>query len=159
LLLPEYDRWLEESQSDIGDKTICADKFLNDILPYLVEVLVTDGIYFTQEFPDHVMSRYLLLKIPNYRTWARSARESVKVIEESRISDEIQALNQASQAAMESCHRRIDNLEGILQLILSKVEGIDTVDSKVDNIIGLLGGRQELIPPQDPPAPPADQRQ
>jgi hypothetical protein len=161
MLLPEYDRWLEESQdSDIGDKTICAEKFLNDVLPYLVEVLVTDGIYFTQEFPTHVMSRYLLLKIPNYRTWACSARESVKVIEESRISDEIQALNQASQAAMESCHRRIDQLESILQLILSKVEGISTVDQKMDNVIALLSGRQELVPPpqeQDPA--PAAQRQ
>jgi hypothetical protein len=81
------------------------------------------------------------------------------VIEESRISDKIQAISQASQAAMKSCHRPIDNLEGILQLILSKVEGIDTVDSQVDNIIGLLGGRPELIPPQHPPAPPVAQHQ
>lgn len=39
-------RWRAESSGPDGDKTICCDKFLNHVIPYLVEVLVTDGIDF-----------------------------------------------------------------------------------------------------------------
>lgn len=31
-----------------------------------------------QDFPNHVMSRFLLDKIPNYRTWANTARLEIE---------------------------------------------------------------------------------
>ena len=59
LLLPKIDKWREESDSNGGDKSECAKTFLYEILPWLVEVLVQDGIYFTMDFPDHPLSHLL----------------------------------------------------------------------------------------------------
>lgn len=59
MLLPNYARWCAEAASTYGDKSTCCRKFLGDILPYLVEVLVQGGIYFIRDFPNHEMSNYL----------------------------------------------------------------------------------------------------
>jgi hypothetical protein len=58
-LLPNYCMWCNQSNSAEGDKSSCCRKFLNQVLPFLVEVLVQDGIYLVQEFPNHPMSNYL----------------------------------------------------------------------------------------------------
>ena len=58
-LLPDLAKWRREAKSPRGDKSTCCDKFLNEILPYFVEVLVQDGIYFVKDFPEHPMSRML----------------------------------------------------------------------------------------------------
>jgi hypothetical protein len=62
-LLPNYDAWVGESQSATGDKSSCCRKFLFDIIPYLVEVLVQDGIFFILDFPSHPMSHLLKVNI------------------------------------------------------------------------------------------------
>jgi hypothetical protein len=59
LLLPEYGIWIEEHLSDEGDKSSCCAKFLFEIIPFLVEVLLQCGVYFTKEFPNHPMSLYI----------------------------------------------------------------------------------------------------
>ena len=43
-LLPNYEDWVRQSQSANRDKSSCCCKFLFDIIPYLVEVLV-DFLY------------------------------------------------------------------------------------------------------------------
>ena len=64
-LLPNYRRWRwERNTRAYGDKSTCCDTFLNNIIPYFVEVLVQDGIYFVKDFPKHPMS--LLLKVSIY---------------------------------------------------------------------------------------------
>jgi hypothetical protein len=60
-LLPDLQSWRQQSNSHGGDKSSCCTKFLNHILPYFIEVLVQDGIYFTRDFPAHPMS--MLLKV------------------------------------------------------------------------------------------------
>jgi hypothetical protein len=50
-LLPNYDTWIRQSQSANGDKSSCCRKFLFDIIPYLVEVLLQDGIFLLWIFP------------------------------------------------------------------------------------------------------------
>jgi hypothetical protein len=40
LLLPELARWRRERKSRFGDKSTCSDVFLNQLIPYLVEVLM-----------------------------------------------------------------------------------------------------------------------
>ena len=58
-LLPFLKQWRRQAKSRFGDKSSCCDNFLNEIIPYYIEVLVQDGIYFTRDFPQHPMSHYL----------------------------------------------------------------------------------------------------
>jgi hypothetical protein len=58
-LLPDLATWRQQAASRGGDKSTCCHKFLHYILPYLVEVLVQDGVFFIRDFPDHPMSMYL----------------------------------------------------------------------------------------------------
>jgi hypothetical protein len=59
LLLPSYSRWVRQAASREGDKSVACRKFLNEIIPYMVEVLVQDSIYFIRDFPQHEMSNYI----------------------------------------------------------------------------------------------------
>ena len=63
LLLPMYPQWLQEAASVQGDKSSCCRHFLNDIIPFLIEVLVQDGIFFISDFPNHPMSQYLKVRV------------------------------------------------------------------------------------------------
>jgi len=63
-LLPDLDRWRRQSRSAQGDKSDCCKIFLNEILPYFVEVIAQDGIYLVDEFPNHPMSN--MLKVSFY---------------------------------------------------------------------------------------------
>jgi hypothetical protein len=63
LLLPGYSRWLIEAASPLGDKSSCCRHFLIDILPFLVQVLVQDGIFLIADFPNHPMSQYLKVRV------------------------------------------------------------------------------------------------
>jgi hypothetical protein len=58
-LLPDLATWRLQAQSRGGDKSLLCDKFLAHLLPYFVEVLVQDGIYFVKDFPEHPMAQYL----------------------------------------------------------------------------------------------------
>jgi hypothetical protein len=59
LLLPHLLEWQSQARSREGDKSTCCNKFLHQLLPYFVEVLVQDGIYFIRDFPNHPMSQLL----------------------------------------------------------------------------------------------------
>ena len=63
LLLPNLKRWRREANGRFGDKSTCCDTFLNHLIPYFVEVLVQDGIYLINDFPDHPMSKLLKVSI------------------------------------------------------------------------------------------------
>jgi hypothetical protein len=62
-LLPNLRRWRAEARSVHGDKSTCCDTFLNHLIPYFVEVLVQDGIYFIKDFPNHSVSHLLKVSI------------------------------------------------------------------------------------------------
>jgi hypothetical protein len=65
--ISDYERWLlptlptlrAQAATRHGDHSSCCDNFLNETLPFLIEVLVQDGIYFIVEFPNHPMSQLL----------------------------------------------------------------------------------------------------
>ena len=69
-LLPRYDDWMAQRASPTGDKSKACTTFLTRVIPYLVEVLVQNGIYFIEEFPDHEMSIYLKVS-PKCSTFIR----------------------------------------------------------------------------------------
>jgi hypothetical protein len=58
-LLPKLATWRQQSTSREGDKSTCCENFLHHILPYFVEVLVQDGVFFIKDFPNHPVSLYL----------------------------------------------------------------------------------------------------
>ena len=64
-LLPNYRLWCNQSNSAQGDKSSCCRKFLNQVLPFLVEVLVQDGIYLVRDYPNHPMSNYIEVRTLN----------------------------------------------------------------------------------------------
>jgi hypothetical protein len=63
LLLPKYPEYLRQQKSAMGDKSTCCTKFLYDIIPFMVEIVVTSGIYLTRDFPSHPMSQYLRVSL------------------------------------------------------------------------------------------------
>ena len=64
LLLPDIDLWRRQADSANGDKSACAITFLYELLPWFVEVLVQDGIYFIHDFPSHPLTRFLKVSHP-----------------------------------------------------------------------------------------------
>jgi hypothetical protein len=59
VLLPHLALWKQQAAGNGGDKSSLCRKFLYDIIPYFVEVLVQDGSFFVNDFPNHEMSRFL----------------------------------------------------------------------------------------------------
>jgi hypothetical protein len=62
LMIPKLAEWRMQAESPRGDKSICCRKFLWEILPLFVEILVQDGIYLIRDFPNHEMSHYLKVR-------------------------------------------------------------------------------------------------
>jgi hypothetical protein len=58
-LLPNLQECRRWASSREGDKSTCCSKFLNEILPFFVVVLVQDGIYLIRDFPNHPVSQLL----------------------------------------------------------------------------------------------------
>jgi hypothetical protein len=61
-LLLNLRSWRQQANSHGGDKSVCCNKFLNHILPYFIQVLVQDGVYFIRDFPNHPMSALLKVR-------------------------------------------------------------------------------------------------
>jgi hypothetical protein len=62
-LLPDYRMWKRQANSVEGNQSSCCRKFLNEIIPYLVEALVQDAIFLIRDFPNHPMSNHLKVRI------------------------------------------------------------------------------------------------
>ena len=63
-LLPDLTNWREQAATPgSGDKSLCCQNFLEELLPWFVEVLIQDGIYFIIDFPDHYLSNYLKVRM------------------------------------------------------------------------------------------------
>ena len=65
-LLPQYHRYLKEYRSTRGDHSTCADKFLNNILPYFVETVLQCGFWFISDYPKHPLTQILRVSINYY---------------------------------------------------------------------------------------------
>jgi hypothetical protein len=64
LVFPMYDDLIEQLDSSRADPGESAFQFIEEVMPYLAEVLVQDGVFFTHEFPDHPVSCLLLNRLP-----------------------------------------------------------------------------------------------
>jgi hypothetical protein len=52
-LLPRYNQYLQQRASALGDKGRACRTFLLKVLPYLIDVVIQNGIYFIRDFADH----------------------------------------------------------------------------------------------------------
>ena len=91
-LLPQYPFLLVQHQGTGGDKSGTARKFLEKILPYLVQVLVQDGAFLVQDFPENPVSTVLTQSIDGYCTWASTARSIAKNLGETREASSLAKL-------------------------------------------------------------------
>jgi hypothetical protein len=82
-----------ESASRRGDKSNCATNFLFKILPYLINTVIQDGIYFIKDFPTHEFSRLLVYKIPEYTQFAAFQRQQVTLTVARYQQDKVNLLN------------------------------------------------------------------
>lgn len=62
VLIPRYKDYVGQQKSALGDKSKCAETFLYDIIPFLVETVVQDGIYFLRDHPLHPFSQLLKVR-------------------------------------------------------------------------------------------------
>lgn len=62
LLGGDYSKWEAEQQAEDGDKSECGEMFFSRLIPFLIEVLVQDGIYFVHDFPNHQMAQILQVR-------------------------------------------------------------------------------------------------
>ena len=105
-LLPKLPTWRNEASSRFGDKSTCSQNWLFDLLPWFIEVLVQDGIYFIHDFPNHCLSRYLRNNLPGYERWAAQQRSWVREQHATRHVENLRKLNQGAQTAFETLSRR-----------------------------------------------------
>ena len=135
-LLPCIGNWRAQRTSKNGDRSEAADNFLNELLPYFVEVLVTSGIHFIVEFPSHPISE-LLRKIPRYEYWAASARKIIKHRHESREIERLDYMNIACRTSFETLNRRIDIVQQQQDRIERKVNRLlFAVETVLTNAVG-----------------------
>lgn len=134
-LLPKYDSWKAEAASVHGDKSTFCAMFLDDLLPWLVEVLVQDGCYFAKDFRDHVISKLLCVNLPAYDRFALQSRRWVKEKQNSRQVDQLTALNGASKASYEALQRQIDNLQSDNKNLK---ESVQRLENKIDTLLSEL---------------------
>jgi hypothetical protein len=59
LLLPDLADWGVEADAVGDDHSSCCNKFLNHVIPFLLEVLIQDSIYFIRDFPEHEVSQWI----------------------------------------------------------------------------------------------------
>jgi hypothetical protein len=116
LLLPQLAGWWLEAASAAEDKSSFYQKFLNDVLPFFMEVLIQDAIYFVHDFPADEVSQWLNVSSPGYtaiqthKCWAlSSARVEVENLASQRTDNKMWVLNAAmQQAAVATFHHRLD---------------------------------------------------
>ena len=69
-LLPSIDSYRRQHQSAMGDKTEMCRRFLYELIPWMIEVVVQDGIYFVKDFPSHPISNMLKVSAILYLKYA-----------------------------------------------------------------------------------------
>lgn len=143
-LLPNYNNWKAEAASAIGDKSTFCAMFLDDLLPWLVEVVVQDGCYFARDFPDHVISKLLRMKIPAYDRFSLQCRRWVTDKQNSRQLDQITALNGASKASYEALQRQVDKLQADNHDLKESVQRLENkIDELITELVTRRGGQED----------------
>jgi len=108
LLFPHLASWRFQEAHIYGDKG--GKHFLYELLPYLAEVCVQDGIYLIEAFPNHAVSQLLIARIPRYEIWAREKRAEIANMVSNYDEDAMKNLSLATQSVVNSGVRRHEEL-------------------------------------------------
>ena len=83
MFIPGYEQYEMELNSLEGDSCSASKNILYDVFPYLVKVLLQDGIWFINELEDCFVSRFLALTLgSSYVEWAKQKYPIMKEMEE-----------------------------------------------------------------------------
>ena len=58
-LIPSYSRFVCEHKSSNGDDATAADTFLYKVIPFVIECVVTSGIFYVRDFPNSPLTSQL----------------------------------------------------------------------------------------------------
>jgi hypothetical protein len=140
-LFPYLPQW-EEQLSHPG-VDIPARHFIMELLPYLAEVCVQDGIYLIEDYPEHAISILLLQRISNYSEWARQKRHDIESMEGNYDADRLLALNEGVRASYNTSVRRTEVFES---KSLSRFDSLDTQNGHLlDHMVQLTRQQQNLV--------------
>jgi hypothetical protein len=145
MLFPRRNIWLEDfERSPVLD--LATKNFLTVLLPHLAKVITQDGIYWISHFPDHDISRLLLLVFgPTYVDWAAEKRLWVRSSESAVQERQIDRLNAGSQAALASVHTLVAQSGGISARIETKLDAMGEVVATQQNTLKDIVMMQRLI--------------
>lgn len=145
MLFPRRNIWLEDfERSPVLD--LATKNFLTVLLPHLAKVITQDGIYWISHFPDHDISRLLLLVFgPTYVDWAAEKRLWVRSSESAVQERQIDRLNAGSQAALASVHTLVAQSGGISARIETKLDVMGEVVATQQNTLKDIVMMQRLI--------------
>lgn len=129
LVFPHIHVWQAQMESPMGDKCEAARNFLNKMLPWLAEVVIQDGVYWIDRYPEHFISILLRRAMPaNYEAWAKEQRNRIDREVTLRADSYVASLNGAAQ-------RSFDRL---LKLVLeSRNELMAALEGQSQEIKGL----------------------
>ena len=110
ILFPMYQTWLSQFRSRNGDEG--AEEFLLDVIPFISRVIIQDGIYWIERYPQNPASLLLLHVLgPEYKAWAARAREELKNREIPDPQDLVEIYNGATQGVCRSVMYQLNDIK------------------------------------------------
>ena len=141
--------------------------FVDELLPFLVQVAVQDGIYWLRDFPNHPCANILKQSILGYENWACTACTQCHALRTSQPESQYKALSDAVVISNNRFARRQDQYKSVLTGKLNTVEkrnnqihreqrelfqkvwhignGLDTVNTRMDNMSNRLNSIYSLL--------------
>lgn len=125
-IFPYLQRW----QSQVNDmreydKGMSAKTFVNYILPHMAQIIIQDGIYFVDAYPNHPYSVILMHKMQSagYEQWANNVRAMINTrvatvpinVAEDRRYDAVLRTSEHTAHRVLSVEQRIDSLTAELR--------------------------------------------
>ncbi len=102
LVFPHIHVWRAQMESPMGDKCEAARNFLDKMLPWLAEVVIQDGVYWIDRYPEHFISVLLRQAMPaNYEAWAKEQRNRIDQEVTLRADSYVASLNGAAQRSFD----------------------------------------------------------
>jgi hypothetical protein len=69
ILIPQYVDYVNQHLSDVGDHSKACSTFLTKVVPFLVETVLQDGIYFIRDFPNHQCTHLLYVSFELFNSY------------------------------------------------------------------------------------------
>ena len=158
-IFPYLNLWRQHVNETWGyDKGMSAKNFVNTLLPFLAEIVVQDGIYFTTMYPQHPYSKMLLQKLQplGYEQWSTDMRASIEnrevTIQENENEDR---RYEAMLRTTEHTVRKVSNLEQRIDSLRSEFIALkrflvqrhcSTPNNLIASSQPSLGQRHEVTP-------------